>query len=340
MLASGRSLTAVLALFTAVLSAHCAVPYFPEDDMPTGNDTGKKRTEGGGDETPVGTSTTAPSGTDTTKDTETEERTDGACTHLCDVEGAKRCSSTGSAGTEICKVSSDGCRKWTAGEDCAADYTCDKTLNDGTCKAGCINDVGCAASNVGSARCSSDGKTETTCSKSGACYVWKTTRTGVAQQCVSPTYCGPTTGRRMSCVASAAGACTQHVATFNDCPTGTACSGAGQCTATCTNDSGCSSANLYAVKCNGSRSRLSCQKSGLCYKWLATTACSPDETCKATTGSCVASCTNACTKNTTRCVAGSSRSTQICVTGSSGCTVWATGTSCSPDETCSNGVCN
>jgi hypothetical protein len=64
--------------------------------------------------------------------------------------------------------------------------------------------------------------------------VFKTTRSDVAQDCVSPSYCGAASGRRISCVASAAGACTQHVAVYNDCPTGTACSGAGVCTTTST----------------------------------------------------------------------------------------------------------
>ncbi len=64
--------------------------------------------------------------------------------------------------------------------------------------------------------------------------MFKTTRSDVAQQCVSPSYCGSASGRRLSCVASAAGACTQHVATYNDCPSGTECTGAGVCTATST----------------------------------------------------------------------------------------------------------
>ena len=38
----------------------------------------------------------------------------------------------------------------------------------------------------------------------------------------------------MSCNASTAGACTQHVAVYNDCPAGTACTGAGVCTTTTT----------------------------------------------------------------------------------------------------------
>jgi hypothetical protein len=323
-----------LLIVTSLLSAHCATPNYG-DDLELIDPASPNKTKQEKDEVPM-TPTVDPA-----IPTDTEDPAGATCTHECTTEGAKRCASTSNAATEICAKASDGCRKWTPGADCQADFTCNKTKNDGSCQAGCASDPGCSSGNAGSARCTTDGKTELTCTKVGACYVFKTTRTNVPQQCMSPLYCGPTSGRRLSCVASAAGACTQHVATYNDCPAGTACQGAGQCVSTCTNDAGCSASNLYSEKCTGTRSRLTCAKSGACYKWLATTACSPDETCSA--GNCInapPSCTNACTKFATRCVVGSARSTQICVTGASGCTVWAAGTACSPDETCSNGVCN
>jgi hypothetical protein len=330
MLTSWRWLaSAHLVVFAVVLSACATVPEETDTNDLASAPKGPK--DGKGDVV-LGAPASA------TLPGDAEHPADAACTHECTNEGDKRCATTSGSSTELCAKASDGCRKWTQGPDCPVDFTCNKTTNDGTCQAGCTNDAGCSATSAGVAHCTADGKTELTCTKVGACYVFKTTRTDVVQQCTSPTYCGATTGRRINCVASAAGACTQHVATVNDCPAGTACSGAGQCVATCTNDAGCSASNLYATKCNGTRSRLTCAKSGACYKWLAATACSPDETCSA--GSCVASCTNACTKGTSRCVAGASRATQSCVTGASGCTVWAAGASCAPDSVCTNGACN
>ncbi len=58
-------------------------------------------------------------------------------------------------------------------------------------------------------------------------------------------------GRRLSCNASAAGACTQHVAVYDDCPAGTACTGAGECTATTTTTTGCYSATLGKTEPEG-----------------------------------------------------------------------------------------
>lgn len=220
MLRSTRTVVQSLALVvTALLCAHCSKPYFGEDDdLFSPNARTTDALPAGDEDAPLDPANNTPADADKS---EPEQRTDGACTHECDTEGEKRCSATSNSGTEVCKRASDGCRKWTNGADCAADYACDKAKNDGTCKAGCANDSGCSAANVNSARCTSDGKTELTCTKSGACYVWKTTRTNVLQECTSPTYCGPTTGRRMSCVVSAAGVCTQHDAVYNDCPSGT-----------------------------------------------------------------------------------------------------------------------
>jgi hypothetical protein len=210
----------------AVVSA-CAVPHI-DDALPTTPSTTAKGGENdqGTPDVVLGDPTAAP-------DLEGSGQTPSAhCSDACAAEGQKRCSTASASGTEVCKMAESGCRAWTAGADCAANFSCDKTKNDGTCQAGCTNDDGCSASNAGVAHCTTDGTTELTCTQVGACYVFKTTRNDVAQDCVSATYCGAASGRRVSCVASAAGACTQHVATYNDCPAGTACTGAGVCTAT------------------------------------------------------------------------------------------------------------
>lgn len=155
------------------------------------------------------------------------------CTDEC-TAGQKRCGATSLSGTEICQMGEGGCRTWAPGADCAANSSCDKDKNDGTCKAGCVNDVGCSATNAGVAQCTEGGTSELTCTQVGACYVFRTTRSNIPQDCVSAAYCGAASGRRITCTASAAGACTQHIAYYNDCPTGTTCTGAGACTATTT----------------------------------------------------------------------------------------------------------
>lgn len=210
----------------AVVSA-CAVPHLDDELPTTPSTTGKSdKNAKGTPDVALGDPTAAP---------DLEGQPQGAqCTNECATEGLKRCSTASASGTDVCKMSESGCRMWTPGTDCAANFSCDKTKNDGTCQAGCSNDDGCSATNAGVAHCSADGSTELTCTQVGACYVFKTTRSDVAQDCTSPTYCGAASGRRISCVASAAGACTQHVAAYDDCPTGTACTGAGVCTATTT----------------------------------------------------------------------------------------------------------
>jgi hypothetical protein len=209
----------------AVVSA-CAVPPI-DDQLPTTPSTTAKgdNNDQGTPEVALGDPTAAP-------DLEGQAPNAPKCSDECATEGQKRCSTASASGTEVCKMSEGGCRMWTPGADCEADFSCDKTKNDGSCQAGCSNDDGCSATNAGVAHCTADGTTELTCTQVGACYVFKTTRSDVAQDCMSPTYCGAASGRRVSCVASAAGACTQHVAAYNDCPAGTACTGAGVCTAT------------------------------------------------------------------------------------------------------------
>ncbi|MDB5218513.1 MAG: hypothetical protein JWO86_6440 [Myxococcaceae bacterium] len=224
-----RSLGWLVALAVAVGGAvvsACAVPPI-DDQLPTTPSTTAKgdNNDQGTPEVALGDPTAAP-------DLEGQTPNAPKCSDECATEGQKRCSTASASGTEVCKMSEGGCRVWTPGADCEADFSCDKTKNDGTCQAGCSNDDGCSATNAGVAHCTADGTTELTCTQVGACYVFKTTRSDVAQDCVSPTYCGAASGRRVSCVASAAGACTQHVAAYNDCPAGTACTGAGVCTAT------------------------------------------------------------------------------------------------------------
>jgi hypothetical protein len=220
----------------AVVVSGCATPPIDDDlrSGPSATANGANNDQGTA-EVVLGAPTRAP---------DLEGTAPGAhCTDECATDGLKRCSSTSLSGTEVCKMGESGCRAWTPGADCDANFSCDKTKNDGSCQAGCSNDVGCSATNAGVAHCTADGTTELTCTQVGACYVFKTTRSAVAQDCVSPTYCGAVSGKRLSCVASAAGACTQHVATYNDCPAGTACTGAGECTAT-TSSAGCFSNTL------------------------------------------------------------------------------------------------
>ncbi len=276
---AGGIAAAGLLVVVGLFSVHCTSlgsELTHGDEEGNGETTRRVMRDAGPDER-IGNGTAA----DTTAGDETETST--TCTHDCATEGDKRCSPTTNAGTEICTADSAGCRKWTAGTDCATDTTCDKTANDGSCVAGCVSDPGCSAANVEQATCSANGTSEKTCKQEGACFVFKTTRTGILQECTTPLYCGKTLGQRMRCETSTVGACTAHDAVTVPCPAGTACTGLGQCTATCT---------------------------------------------------------NACTKGATRCVSGAPRSTEVCTTAATGCTVWTAGTSCSPDSTCSNGSCS
>lgn len=253
---SWRQLIAV-ALAAAVGSATvagCATPPI-DDQLPSTPDTAAERqpqTDDGTNDVTLGSPTSAPDLESSSSPGSSPGSAPGKhCSDACASEGLKRCSTTSLSGTEICKMGESGCRAWVAGADCEANFSCDKTKNDGTCKAGCSNDDGCSASNAGEAHCSADGSTELTCTQVGACYVFKTTRTDVPQECTSPTYCGAASGRRISCNASAAGACTQHVAVYDDCPAGTACTGAGVCTATTTSTGSCYSNTLGTTKPEG-----------------------------------------------------------------------------------------
>jgi len=232
-----RWLIAVAVVVGGAVVAGCATPPIDDELVSSPNTTVKDGNDDEGTtEIVLGDPTRAP---------DLEGHTpDARCTDECATEGQKRCSTTSLSGTEVCKMGEGGCRAWTPGADCDANFSCDKTKNDGSCQAGCSSDAGCSATNAGVAHCTADGTTELTCTQVGACYVFKTTRSGVAQECVSPTYCGSASGRRLSCTASAAGACTQHVAAYDDCAAGTACTGAGVCTATTTSTGSCYSNTL------------------------------------------------------------------------------------------------
>lgn len=164
------------------------------------------------------------------------------CTSTC-TEGAKRCSATAGAGTEVCAKGLNGCFDWTQGADCGANSSCDKDKNDGTCVAGCVNDAGCSAANSGAETCTAE----------------------------------------------------------------------------------------------GGRSRIQCKKVGACFQWTTASSCSPDEACHSGTCQSVPSCTNVCTLNALRC--SGARGVEQCVKATTGCTVWQSAHSCSPDETCTNGTC-
>jgi hypothetical protein len=240
-----RIAVAVAVIVGGAVVSGCATPPI-DDELPNrpSRAANHESSDEGTNEIELGAPTQAP---------DLESHPPGAhCTDECATEGQKRCSTTSVSSTEVCKMGEGGCRAWTPGADCDASSSCDKTKNDGTCQAGCSNDAGCSAANAGVAHCTADGTTELTCTQVGACYVFKTTRSGIAQECVSPTYCGAASGRRLTCTASAAGACTQHVATYDDCPAGTACTGAGVCTATTTATGGCYSNTLNKTMPEGS----------------------------------------------------------------------------------------
>ena len=251
-MSDNRSFRRLIALGVAVVVggafvSGCATPPI-DDDLPTAPDTKSKDTRSGEDQgssdVALGSPTSAP-------DLEGSSPAAAQCKDACATVGQKRCSAKSLSGTEVCTMAESGCRVWAAGKDCDPNFSCDKTKNDGSCQAGCSNDDGCSAANAGVAHCTEDGTTELTCTQVGACYVFQTTRSDVPQDCVSPTYCGAASGRRVSCNASAAGACTQHVAVYNDCPAGTACTGDGVCTATSTDTGSCYSSTLGATEPEG-----------------------------------------------------------------------------------------
>lgn len=127
-----------------------------------------------------------------------------------------------------------------------------------------------------------------------------------------------------------------------DCSIGSSCDkekNDGTCAVGCKDDAGCSAANSGAETCTaeGGRSRIQCKKVGACFQWVTASSCSPDEACHAGTCESVPSCTDACTLNALRC--SGSRSVQQCTKAATGCTVWTSASSCSPDETCTNGTC-
>lgn len=300
--------TIALALGTGLLSAHCAEPNLPGDDLPTADappvrhdppdaaapDPGPEPGPDPGSTTPAPPSP--------------------LCTNMCTTVGAKRCASAGNAGTEICtKV--DGCLAWVQGPDCQPDYACDKTANDGTCKAGCTSDPGCDATHVDQAQCVANGTAEQTCTKVGACYVFKTTRSSVPQQCnAGQNYCSA--GQRVTCVTSPAGACTQHVGLANPCAANTACQGAGQCVPTCTN----ACTENYTL-CSGNLLEVCKKGANGCTSWVASDNCATHDAHCATTpsgGGVCQACASTCAVGDSFSCAGTS-SYVYCKQETNGC---------------------
>lgn len=279
----GKRLPWIVGLGLMIALPCCSSAYSPGNDMPVQDDKSPPKPGSSARSScdPADPSCTPPAGSTPAPAPAPEGPATPACKDACTTAGTKRCAPSSAAGVEVCAKGADGCLAWTQDQDCPANSSCDTAKNDGTCKAGCTNDAGCSATNVGAARCVSNNTAEQTCTQSGACYVWKTTRTNVPQQCSASSCSG---GQRYLCVASAAGACTQHVKQLSACPAlNPNCEGAGVCTC---NDAGCSAANANATKCvtEGGRSRLICQLSSGCYKWLSTSACAPDAVCQA--GNC------------------------------------------------------
>jgi hypothetical protein len=151
--------------------------------------------------------------------------------------------------------------------------------------------------------------------------------------------CSPKAGAGTEICARAAAGCTVWMQ-GTDCAAGSSCDNTkndGSCIAGCTDDVGCGTANLGAENCTieGGRSRITCAKVGTCFRWQQDTACDPDEACSA--GQCAPKCTDACTVDDTRCTG--LRGRESCVRQDNGCTAWQTSTACSPDETCTSGIC-
>jgi hypothetical protein len=151
--------------------------------------------------------------------------------------------------------------------------------------------------------------------------------------------CSPKAGAGTEICAKAATGCTAWTQ-GTDCAAGSSCDATkndGSCLAGCTDDVGCSAANIGAENCTieGGRSRITCAKVGTCFRWQADTSCDPDEACSA--GQCAAKCQDACTADAVQCTGLRGRET--CVMQDNGCTAWQPSTGCSPDETCTSGVC-
>lgn len=89
-----------------------------------------------------------------------------------------------------------------------------------------------------------------------------------------------------------------------------------------------------AAMCTASGQVQSCQMDQTlgCTTWV-TQSCPSRSAC--TNGQCI-TCQDQCTKDAARCVGNS---TETCVTGAVGCTVWQPGTTCGSGTTCSNGNC-
>ncbi|MFL5318828.1 MAG: vWA domain-containing protein [Myxococcaceae bacterium] len=89
-----------------------------------------------------------------------------------------------------------------------------------------------------------------------------------------------------------------------------------------------------AAMCTASGQVQSCQMDTTlgCTNWV-TNSCPTRSSC---TGGACQSCTDQCTLNSARCVGNT---TETCVAGPVGCTVWKQGQSCSSGTTCSNGNC-
>lgn len=287
-----RSVRAKVFVVATLVVASCAQPNFGEEEPPSDAPTPRRSR---GDE---GTSEIL--GDPVPADLEPPPT---PCTDACNAVGAKRCSASGNTGTEICGRGPEGCLAWTQGPDCEAGSTCDMAKNDGSCRAGCTNDPGCDASREGTTQCAPTGTAEQICSKVGACWVFKTGRTGIPQQCKSGVSCAG--NARQVCTASPAGACTQHVLSTQPCPAGTVCQGAGQCVATCTNacvenTSVCANNAVFTCKrgANGCTSYVTTDSCGAKDATCVKLASPPVAVCKACNSTCAIANSFACTSTT------------------------------------------
>ena len=134
-----------------------------------------------------------------------------------------------------------------------------------------------------------------------------------------------------TCVTGSSG-CTVWGSTTS-CPSGQTCTGSGVCSTTCTND--CPSTT--SRQCSGSQYQTCGDSDGDgCREWSSPMSCPSGQTCTGS-GVCSTTCTNACTLNARQC---SGTGYQTCVTGSSGCTVWGSVTTCADTNDCTTDSCS
>lgn len=261
-----------------------------------------------------------------------------SCVDECPEAQQRTCDGSG---YKVCgNHDSDSCREWGPRRACGAGTTC----SNGQCLSTCTDEC----SVVGAKRCELD--SVVTCGRFDAdsCLEW-----GSPQPCEGELVCSA--GRcestcRDECTQSGAKACNEAggVMTCGQfdsdscldwspasvCPGTQACSG-GSCQETCSND--CSLEGERRCEAGTGAAYRTCGRfdADPCLDWGSLQQCSGSLVCSA--GSCVSTCTNACTAGARRCANGGR---ETCGDyNSDGCTEWGTGVSCPRGSACDNGSC-